>query len=174
MPSSRGRTLPLRHLLVLLTAIGLLPLALLGIWSIHVASEYRHREQERAMLDLARALSSAVDAELDSSVAALSSLAQSPAMLAGDVRAFYELARLQANSQPEWLGVFLADQDGAILFRTNAPFGEPAPAPADPISLRKRSACTVRWPDASPAARAAAPRCRCGSRSPTAMAATTC
>jgi signal transduction histidine kinase/CheY-like chemotaxis protein len=137
MPSFRGRTLPLRHLLVLLTAIGLLPLALLGIWSIHVASEYRHREQERAMLDLARALSSAVDAELDSSVAALSSLAQSPAMLAGDVRAFYELARLQANSQPEWLGVFLADQDGAILFRTNAPFGEPAPAPADPISLRQ-------------------------------------
>jgi signal transduction histidine kinase/ActR/RegA family two-component response regulator len=137
MHARRGRTLPLRHLLVLLTAIGLLPLALLGIWSIHVTSEYRHREQERAMLDLARALTSAVDAELDSSVAALSSLAQSPAMLAGDMRAIYDLARLQAKSQPEWLAVFLADQDGVILFRTNAPFGEPAPEPADPVSLRQ-------------------------------------
>ena len=133
----RGRSLPLRHLLILLTAIGLLPLALLGIWSIHVASEYRQREQERTLLDLARALSSAVDAELDSSVIALSSMAQGPAMMAGDVRAFYDVARLQAQVQPEWLGVFLADQDGATLFRTNAPFGAAPPAPADPDSLRQ-------------------------------------
>lgn len=124
MPARR-RTLPLRHLLILLTAIGLLPLALLGIWSIHVAGEYRLREQERAMLDLARALSSAVDAELDSSVAALSSIARSPAMMAGDLRGFYEVARVQAQAQPEWLGVFLADGDGKTLFRTTVPFGAP-------------------------------------------------
>ncbi|MGB9107051.1 MAG: cache domain-containing protein, partial [Telluria sp.] len=137
MPSRRGRTLPLRHMLVLLTAIGLLPLALLGIWSIHVASEYRQREQERALLDMARALSSAVDAELDSSVAALSTMAQHPAMAAGDVRAFYEAARAQAQAQPEWLGVFLADHDGGTLFRTNAPFGAEAPAIVDPDSLQR-------------------------------------
>src|SRR3954470_8614099 len=94
----RGPTLSLRHLLILLTAIGLLPLALLGIWSIHVASEYRQREHERALLDLARALSSAVDAELDTSVAALSGIANSPAMLAGDIRSFYDVARLQAQA----------------------------------------------------------------------------
>ncbi|MGJ7917156.1 ATP-binding protein [Massilia sp. LXY-6] len=133
----RGRTLPLRHLLILLTAIGLLPLALLGIWSIHVSSEYRQREQERALLDLARALSSAVDAELDSSVVALSSMAHSPAMAAGDLRAFYEVARVQSQAQPHWLGVFLADGDGKILFRTTAPFGAPAGEPADPASLQQ-------------------------------------
>jgi len=137
MQARRGRTLPLRHLLVLLTAIGLLPLALLGIWSIHVASESREREQERAMLDLARALSSAVDAELDSTVAALSTMAHHPAMTAGDVRAFYEVARAQARTQPEWLGVFLADQDGRTLFRTNAPFGAELPPPVDPDSLQR-------------------------------------
>jgi signal transduction histidine kinase/ActR/RegA family two-component response regulator len=133
----RGHTLPLRHLLVLLTAIGLLPLALLGIWSIHVSSEYRQREQERAMLDLARALSSAVDAELDSSVAALSSMARSPALMAGDIRAFYEVARAQAQAQSEWVGVFLADADGKILFRTTKPFGAPAGEPVDPASLQQ-------------------------------------
>jgi signal transduction histidine kinase/CheY-like chemotaxis protein len=137
MPPPRSRTLPLRHLLVLLTAIGLLPLALLGIWSIHVASEYRQREQERALLDMARALSSAVDAELDSSVAALSTMAQNPAMVAGDVRAFYEVAAAQARVQPEWLGVFLADHEGKTLFRTNVPFGAEAPTLADPDSLQR-------------------------------------
>jgi signal transduction histidine kinase/ActR/RegA family two-component response regulator len=137
MHARRSRSLPLRHLLVLLTAIGLLPLALLGIWSIHVASEYRQREHERALLDLARALSSAVDAELDTSVAALSGIANSPAMMAGDIRNFYDVARLQAQAQPEWLGVFLADQHGATLFRTNSPFGAAPPAPADPDSLQR-------------------------------------
>jgi signal transduction histidine kinase/ActR/RegA family two-component response regulator len=132
-----GPTLSLRHLLVLLTAIGLLPLALLGIWSIHVASEYRQREQERAMLDLARALSSAVDAELDSSVTALSGIAHSPPMMAGDVQAFYETARVQSRVQPEWLGVILADSAGQTLFRTTAPFGAPAPPVADPDSLQQ-------------------------------------
>jgi signal transduction histidine kinase/CheY-like chemotaxis protein len=137
MQARRGRTLPLRHLLILLAAIGLLPLALLGIWSIHEASEYRQREQERAMLDLSRALSSAVDAELDSSVAALTSIAHHPAMMAGDIRAFYEVARTQAQLQPEWLAVYLADETGKTLFRTTAPFGEPGGEPADPASLRQ-------------------------------------
>jgi len=137
MHAHRGRSLPLRHLLILLTAIGLLPLALLGIWSIHVASEYRQREQERAMLDLARALSSAVDAELDSTVAALSGLARSPAMVAGDIRSFYDVARNQAATQPNWLGVFLADRDGTALFRTNAAFGSAMPPAADPESLQQ-------------------------------------
>jgi hypothetical protein len=137
MQARRGRTLPLRHLLILLTAIGLLPLALLGIWSIHQASEYRQREQERAMLDLSRALSSAVDAELDSSVAALTSIAHHPAMMAGDIRAFYDVARTHAQLQPEWLAVYLADETGNSLFRTTAPFGAPGGEPADPASLQQ-------------------------------------
>jgi signal transduction histidine kinase len=133
----RSPTLSLRHLLVLLTAIGLLPLALLGIWGIHVASEYRQREQERAMLDLARALSSAVDAELDSSVAALSGMATSPAMAAGDARALYEVARAQAGTQADWLGVFLADGAGRAVFRTTLPFGAIVPEATDPDSLQQ-------------------------------------
>jgi hypothetical protein len=133
----RSPTLSLRHLLVLLTAIGLLPLALLGIWGIHVASEYRQREQERAMLDLARALSSAVDAELDSSVAALSGMATSPAMAAGDARALYEVARAQAGTQADWLGVFLADGAGRTVFRTTLPFGAIVPEATDPDSLQQ-------------------------------------
>ncbi len=37
MRAVAGTVLSLRHLLILLTAIGLLPLALLGAWTIHGA-----------------------------------------------------------------------------------------------------------------------------------------
>ena len=137
MRAQRGPTLSLRHLLTLLTAIGLLPLAALGAWSVHLAAEYHQSEQERALLDQARALSSAVDAELDGTVATLASMARTPALDEGDVRAFYPIAREQGLAQPEWLGVTLADADGRMLFRTTAPFDAPPQPIADPSSLRQ-------------------------------------
>jgi signal transduction histidine kinase/ActR/RegA family two-component response regulator len=135
MRAHHGPTLSLRYLLILLTAIGLLPLAALGAWSVHLAAEYHQSEQERALLDLARALSSAVDAELDGTVATLASMARTPALDAGNVRAFYPIARDQALAQQEWLGVILADGAGRMLFRTTAPFDAPAQPIADPFSL---------------------------------------
>ncbi|WUR15454.1 ATP-binding protein [[Empedobacter] haloabium] len=107
------------------------------MWSIHAASEYQQREQERSMLDLARALSSAADAELDGVVATLTGMARTPALAAGDVAAFYAVARLQAATQPEWLSVILTDGNGNMLFRTTAPYGAPAVPIADPASLRQ-------------------------------------
>ncbi|MGJ9418117.1 ATP-binding protein [Massilia sp. CMS3.1] len=137
MQPPTGFTLSLRRLLILLSAIGLLPLALLGLWSLHTASQYQQREQNRAMLDQARALSSAVDAELDGAIATLASLARAPAMDGGDLRAFYAIARDQVAAQPEWLAIILTDASGKILFRTTTPFGEPAGRLTDPESLRK-------------------------------------
>lgn len=131
-----GSTVSLRRLLVLLTALGLLPLALLGVWGLHLVSESQQREQEGYLLDLARALSSAVDAELDGSVAALNSMARMPAMSAGDLRAFHAVARTQVAAQPEWLAAILTDDRGAVLFRTSTPFGEPGGRVVDPGSLR--------------------------------------
>jgi signal transduction histidine kinase/ActR/RegA family two-component response regulator len=137
MRAQRGPSLSLRHLLILLTAIGLLPLAALGAWSVHLAAEYHESEQERALLDLARALSSAVDAELDGTVTTLASMARNPALDAGNLRAFHALARDQARAQPDWLGVILADGTGSMLFRTTAPFDAPPQPVADPASLRQ-------------------------------------
>jgi signal transduction histidine kinase/ActR/RegA family two-component response regulator len=122
---------------MLLTAIGWIPLALLGVWSIHAASQYQQREQERAILDVARALSSAADAELDGSVATLASMSRAPEMMAGNVRAFYDIAREQARAQPEWLGVVLTDAEGNILFKTTAEYGAPPGEVVDPASLKR-------------------------------------
>ncbi len=137
MPASRGTTLSLRHLLILLTAIGFLPLALLGTWSIKEAADTRRNEQERSMLKLARALSSAVDAELDGAAATLAGMAHMPALQNGDLAAFHELARQQAQAQPEWLGIVLTDGAGRMVFRTTAPYGAPAAPVADPPSLQR-------------------------------------
>lgn len=130
-------TFSLRSLLIMLTAIGLLPLALLGAWSIHAAGEFQQREQERLMLDLARALSSAADAELDSAVAVLTGLGRSPALQSGDLHAFYHSASALAKTQSEWLGVILTDDSGKVLFRTMDAWGAPAAPLADPDSLRQ-------------------------------------
>ncbi|WP_229262169.1 hybrid sensor histidine kinase/response regulator [Duganella guangzhouensis] len=120
----------------MLTAIGLLPLALLGAWSIHTVSEFQQREQERLMLDLARALSSAADAELDGVVSTLASLGRAPSLQQGDLRGFYNVASALAQSQPDWLGVILTDRDGKVLFRTMDAYGTPVTSVADPDSLR--------------------------------------
>lgn len=136
MQSASGFTLSLRRLLILLSAIGLLPLAALGLWSLHAASGYQQREQERSMLDLARALSSAVDAELDGTVATLASLGRAPSLGTGDLKTFYDSTRAQASAQPEWLTLILADASGKILFRTASPFGEAGGRIADPDSLQ--------------------------------------
>lgn len=135
MHAAAGPVLSLRHLLILLTAIGLLPLALLGVWTIHGAGRYLEQEQERLMVGHARALSSAVDAELDATVAALSGIAKSPQLASGDLRAFHETA--SRVSRPDWLGVVLSGADGESLFRTMAPYGAPAARIADPGSLRQ-------------------------------------
>lgn len=135
MRQEAGLALSLRHLLILLTAIGLLPLALLGAWTIHGAARYLGQEQERMMIGHARALSSAVDAELDGTVAALSGIAKSPALADGDLRAFHETARRLAR--PDWLGVILSDADGKPIFRTMAPYGAAPARTADPDSLRQ-------------------------------------
>ncbi|WP_229416055.1 hypothetical protein [Pseudoduganella armeniaca] len=170
----RPFSIGLRTLLILLTGLGLLPLALLGVWSIHAAGEYQQREQERSMLDLARALSSAADAELDGVVSTLAGMARTPALAAGDVAAFYAVARLQAETQPEWLSVILTDGNGNMLFRTTALMAPP------PCRSPIRPACAKRWPCATPwsatsrAVQAAAWRCPCGCRWPMPPAACTC
>ncbi len=133
----QASTVSLRRLLVLLTALGLLPLALLGVWGLYLVGDYQQRERERSLLDLARALSSAVDAELDASVGTLNAMGRTPVLAGGDLRGFHAFASAQVAAQPEWLAVFLSDTSGAILFRTTAPYGAPGGPVADPASLRR-------------------------------------
>jgi CheY-like chemotaxis protein len=130
----------LRHLLVLLTAIGFLPLVFFAAWGLKAAADYQRHELERSMLDLSRALSSAVDVELDGWVSTLRTMATNPALAQGDMQTFYNVAREQVRSQPDWSGVVLTDAAGAVVFKTVLPFGSQDGRVVDPESLRQAMA----------------------------------
>jgi signal transduction histidine kinase len=127
-------------LLVLLTAIGFLPLILIGAWGVKMTADHQRRELERSMLDLSRALSSAVDAELDGWVGTLRTMARTPALGSGDMRTFYEFAKEQVRTQPDWTSVVLTDANGAVVFKTLLPFGSQDSRVIDPDSLQRAMA----------------------------------
>ena len=124
-------------LLARLVVLGLLPVALLSAWAvINTITSQRHAT-ERSVLELSRALASAVDAELEATRQGLSALGRSDSLLSGNVRAFYAEARNEVAAHPEWATVVLTDARGGLLFKTNLPFGSPDSRIFDPASLER-------------------------------------
>jgi len=136
-PSPARRTRPLRHELMLLVGLGLLPFALFGAWGIASTLERQNSELRRSTLELSRALATAVDAELDATVAGLRALSHSRALEQDDLRAFYESALEQTAARPEWAAVILTDDQGRLLLKTTDPFGTTTAPIIDPASLRR-------------------------------------
>lgn len=131
------RAVRLRHLLILLTALGLLPIAVIGAWSISKAVDQQQRELERSMLDLSRALASAVDAELDSAISSLRAMSYNPVLVKGDLPAFYAIASEAVRARPDWAAVVLTNGNGQLIFKTLLPFGASDGEILDPDSLAR-------------------------------------
>ena len=125
---------PLRRLLLSLTLVGLLPLAAMTALSIFSAQRTHRAEVERSTRDLARAIATAVESEHSASLAMLQAIATSNEILHGDLRALHaEISRFAAT-RPDLRSISLADTEGRLLVRSNAPYGEVA-APVEPGSL---------------------------------------
>ena len=133
----RNLSLSLRQFLILLTGLGLLPIALIGAWGINASVNEQRAELEGSMLALSRALASAVDSELETTVDNVKALAASPALAKGDLAAFYDIARTAALAQKDWRSVILTDGAGRVLFKTALPYGTAVPGVVDPASLRE-------------------------------------
>jgi PAS domain S-box-containing protein len=102
----------------------LLPSAGFFAWIV-VATYHRETESaQRQLRETARALSLVVDRELDKRAAIARALASSPAIAAGDLRAFYDQARAASLGTDSW--VVLVDHDDQLL-NTSVPFGTPLP-----------------------------------------------
>ncbi len=132
----RSVSLTLRQLLFLLTALGLLPVAVIGAWSIHAAVARQQADLSHSIQALSRALASAVDAELDTTVHAVQSLAAQPSLAAHDMPAFYQASLRAVAAQSDWRAVILTDVDGKVLFKSSRPLGQADPGISDPPSLR--------------------------------------
>ena len=140
----RSVSLTLRQLMFLLTSLGLLPIAVIGAWGIHAAVERQQADLSHSIQALARALASAVDAELDTTLQSARALAAHPALAARDIPAFYGVAVGAVKSQSDWRGVILTDIDGKVLFKTSKPLGRADNVINDPVSLR--AAMTTQRP----------------------------
>jgi len=120
-------SVPLRRRLLVLVAAGVLPLALMSGLGLYVLARQQRAQVERVGVELARAVATAVDAELRSSIAVLESLAvesDDPANLRA--RALRVL-----ETQPSWVAVMLATPAGVRVFDTRHPDGAPLPPIAD-------------------------------------------
>jgi signal transduction histidine kinase/ActR/RegA family two-component response regulator len=133
----RDLSLSLRQFLILLAALGLLPISMIGAWAIHASVDQQRAELEQSMLGLSRALASAVDSELETTLDNVRTLAASPQLARGDVAAFYDVARRAALAQKDWRSVVLTDETGRVLFRTTQPYGDVATPVVDPPSLEQ-------------------------------------
>jgi signal transduction histidine kinase/ActR/RegA family two-component response regulator len=114
---------PLRRRLFLLAAAGILPLALMAGIGLYVLAQQQRTQVERVGLELARAMASAVDGELQSSISVLESLATTVTLDRNDLPGFYERARRILGTQPDWAAIMLADPSGTRLADTRYGYG---------------------------------------------------
>ncbi|RYY53828.1 MAG: hypothetical protein EOO24_64100, partial [Comamonadaceae bacterium] len=125
----------------LLAASGLAPLALVLLVASAYLVQERRIEAQRSALDLSRALATAVDAELDSTISLLTNLATSsdlqdiaPARVATED--FGRLSRRMAQSQ-QWLMIVVTDERGV-------PMAHEGPVPALGRPVESESMAQVR------------------------------
>jgi hypothetical protein len=114
--------------LLLLAAAGILPVAAASAIAIHALVEQQQEQAGRAAVEVARALATAVDAELRRSISVVEALATSLRLERGELKEFYVEAQRVVASKPAWLAINLADPSGKVLFNTFVPYDAPPPA----------------------------------------------
>src|SRR5205085_2431016 len=129
----RMKSVPLRHRLLLLVAVAILPLALMSGVALTALLQQQRQQTEQSSLDITRALATAVDTELRLTVSALQSLALTDPIASAneqDLATAHMFATRVLASRPEWRAVLLHRPDGTSLLDTGLPFGAALPAPA--------------------------------------------
>jgi signal transduction histidine kinase/ActR/RegA family two-component response regulator len=132
---SEMKSVPIRRRLFLLAAASLLPIAIMSGAGLLALFHQQRSQAERAALEITRALTTAVDAELQRTISVLQVLATSGRLFTGEIGALEERMHRAAATQPTWRGVILADPEGKQLVNTRIPGGAGLPATADMASL---------------------------------------
>ncbi len=130
----------LRTHLILVVLGTVLPGALLSGLIVRRTLEENRAVLEHRLEDSARVDAAALDREFNGTIRVLQTLAQSPSLDAGDLKAFWEESSRAVRTQPGWYAVSLLTPDGNPQVHTDAPFGEPLQDGRDPDSLRQLTA----------------------------------
>ncbi|HVG70514.1 MAG TPA: hybrid sensor histidine kinase/response regulator [Vicinamibacterales bacterium] len=127
--------LSLRTHLVLLILGAVLPGALLTSIIVRRTLDENRSVLEHRLEDTARVDAAALDREFNGTIRVLRTLAESPALDAGSLEAFWSEARRAVSTQEGWAAVILLTPDGQQRLNTLAPFGEPLTYAEEPDSL---------------------------------------
>ena len=103
---------PLRRRLFVLTAAGILPLAIAAGIGLLALAQHQRTQAERVGLELARSVATALDAELRSSILVLDAIATTPTLDTDDLFAFRDRARRVLDLEKDWAAIALADRSG--------------------------------------------------------------
>jgi hypothetical protein len=103
--------------------VGIVPLLVMSGIGLYALAQQQRTQAGRIGLELARALATAVDAELRSSISVVQALATATSLDRGDLPGFQERAVRVLATQPNWVAVFLADPTGKRLLDTRFRYG---------------------------------------------------
>lgn len=113
-----------RQLFALVLSV-LLPAVLAALLAILYVYREEQATQEMGLEEAARTFSYLVDNELRSRQAILTTLANAPSLLEGDLEKFYEYAKKSAPSPDT--AIILVDKSGRQIFNTRRPLGSELP-----------------------------------------------
>jgi signal transduction histidine kinase/ActR/RegA family two-component response regulator len=118
----------LRTYLVILVLAAVIPLLVFTAFVVRRDVEAQRDTLLFGMQNTVRALSLAVDREVQTSLAILETLAASTSLTTGDLKGFHELCiRAIAGRKDAWIILF--DRSGQQLVNSSRPFGSPLPNP---------------------------------------------
>jgi signal transduction histidine kinase len=131
----RFRFGPLERRLFLIVFAGLLPLALLSFFILLQNGESQKEQMLKAAEGTMRAVVTAVDAELNMSLASLDALATSPRLAQDDFAGFYIEARQLLDQRLNWANIVLLDASGQQVVNVRMPPGTLLPHTVDPAGF---------------------------------------
>ena len=124
------------HLIALVLAV-LLPMIAFSALAIVMLDRSQRTNTERAAVELARALMTAVDEALRSTITTLEALVTVRSLEEEDLRAFDREVRRVLTTQRDWQDVILLAPDGRQLIHTGRPWGTVLPTAAEPASVEQ-------------------------------------
>jgi signal transduction histidine kinase/CheY-like chemotaxis protein len=122
----------IRSQLVLLLLGTLVPILVFSAVMLVVLNRQTREATEKGLVQTARALSVAVDQQVETSTSVLKALATSEHLRSANLREFDRVARDVLSTQPEWQEVILYAPDGRNVINTARPFGAPLPLSGNP------------------------------------------
>jgi PAS domain S-box-containing protein len=133
----RCKSISLRSYLVILLLFTLTPITLFASWLVVNFAKGERKSIEDGLQDTTRALTTALDREFQSSIAALNVLASSNFLDAGMYQEFSALAARARATQPGWKTIILHEPSGQPILNVLVRTGRPLPAILDWESFQK-------------------------------------